>query len=228
MKKGYKILLYAIVCFVHLTVNTAIHKVSSIEEITCILAGVEFDDESLVIFDVDSTLIYYDKKDVVHLVEPETAQFVKVLQMHAKTIAFTSSYVGKNGHRNLLFEDKRRDDLLKLHIDFAKQWADNYIFYDLEKSYNSQTQVPLFKYGILFTGAFYDSRSKKIPAHSKGILLSHFLYNARLHPLHIFMIDNNLSNLKSAEKIARKLAIPFDGFWYGRIRFTSSIVKSHM
>lgn len=219
MKEVVK-LLCAILCFVYLAINAAIYKVSSIEEISCILAGVEFDDESLVIFDVDSTLIYYDKKDVVHLVEPETAQFVKALQIHAKTIAFTSSYVGKNSHSNLLCEDKRRDDLLKLQIDFAGQWTDNYIFNELKKSYNSQTQVPLFKYGILFTGAFYDSRSKKIPAHSKGALLSHFLHNARLRPLHIFMIDNNLSKLKSVEKTARKLAIPFDGFWYGRMRFT--------
>lgn len=206
--------------FVWFSLEATIHKVTSLYEIKELLTQDEVNSSCLFIFDVDSTLIWYDRSGTVRIVEPEeTAQFVHTIQTQAKTIACTSSYVGLDKKRNIFHEDKRRDELLKFNIDFAWQWPHSYVFYELEKNYKSQTQIPVFKYGILFTGAFYDRSSKKIPAYSKGMLLSHFL-SKQLKTFHIFMIDNKLAKLKSVEQLAKKLSIPFTGFWYGRIKFS--------
>ena len=136
-------------------------------------------------------------------------------------IALTSSYVGRSSDGSFLFEDKRKNDLLGLHINFAKQWPQTYYFVDLEKRYHVKKQVPMFKYGILFTGAFKNYANKLMyPAHTKGTLLAHFLRTIQWIPSHVIMIDNKRGNLESVENMLKNSSTPFDGFWYGKIYFS--------
>lgn len=95
--------------------------------------------------------------------------------------------------------------LLKLGICFAKQ-----LFKGIQNVYLDSIgkSRPFFYEGILFCNGCYD----------KGEVLEAYFKAISFYPEKIFMVDDNLENLKNVERMCRRLGIEFIGLNYTFLR----------
>lgn len=168
--------------------------------------------DPLIIFDVKNTFIkkrsnFNDLKQCfgqidnaafqlrwffVDSVEPDALPIIKKLQEKYTIIVLTKNKSLLNYYK--FFQ------LHTLGLDFSQTFP-HIPFY-----YIKQDQSPaLFDKGMISTGA-----------NEKGEVLKLFLVQQNIKPTQIIFVDDALKNLKSVEKIAQELNIPFTGIHYTR------------
>lgn len=98
----------------------------------------------------------------------------------------------------------RCDQLRKLGINFSSCFTEEYIFSELV---DATIHPPLFKNGILFTGDLQHPEKS-----SKGQLLAAFFDRVMWKPELIIFFDDNLKHLEAVQAILDQRKIPFCGY----------------
>ncbi len=154
---------------------------------------------------LDSISIYTTK---YRLVDPEIINiFTYLKEQHIFTIALTAMGTGSFGVINRL-EDLRIKTLQDMGIDLTTLATFNeQILANELKGVNIvfpiAIGIPMLKAGIIFTAGA-----------DKGTVLEYMLCKKNYYPKTIIMVDDNLLNIESLEKLCIKLQINFYGFHY--------------
>lgn len=186
------------------------------------------DKNSLVLFDVDDTLIVpcdailrpkgkklfyqlirqYDGdfyREILiqarhSLVDKESVHLVQKLQRnHIPVIAFTAATAKTRGTKELGMW--RVEELKNVGFDFRSAFPDVDVL-EFTKA-DSKVYFPLFKSGVLYTSL-----------HSKGDILTSFIQQLKLNPNKVVFVDDKLYFVKSVVKALDQLGIPCLGIHY--------------
>lgn len=197
---------------------STITTISSFDEAADVLD--EADENTLVVFDVDDTLIapknipskeakinHYDRsiylKHVEFLViEPTIVECIKELQKKSRVIALThmhnSSYAAIQW-----YPQWRYDRLKECNIDFSSNHVPERINFEIEGSHAE----PVFYNGILATDCT-----------PKGTVLAAFLAYCKddknWTPSRVIFFDDKIENVESVEQALSQTGIDFTGFHY--------------
>ncbi|MDF2578218.1 MAG: hypothetical protein K0S74_1702 [Chlamydiales bacterium] len=156
----------------------------------------------------DIKLIFSDffRKRTVRLVNPEVRSLIrKLAQRDIPVTALTAWWTGHFGTIPKM-EELRLQGLAEVNISFMdiSPFKEDCSFPDLK----ADDGVPMITNGIILT-ALVD----------KGIVLKAALNKANFKPNKIIFIDDNLSYVKSVEKICEELNIEFIGIHYTEASF---------
>ena len=230
------ILLFLAITFssLHAREIVTTNRFADIEELTS-----QLDCNSLVLFDVDGTLIApedailkphrhylfkrliegHPERDLfrdIHLQAPhslvDTASISLIQQLQEKgipTLAFTAA-PSKASYPGEL-GDWRIHELLRFGFDFRSAFPDHPILH-IPKA-PDQIFPPLFKSGILFSSL-----------HSKGDILIHFLQKVGFTPNRVIFIDDFIEYIHSVGDALDQMEIEFIGVHYT----ASQEVPSHL
>lgn len=160
------------------------------------------DENTLVIFDIDDTLIFDSyKKCPAVLVEPIIISIMKKLRMHrVSTIGLTAIKTGKVPGLNMPFADWRIADLKKAGIIFNDPFKKTITFNHLKNR-------PLLKAGIIFTAW-----------HDKGEMLKKVFSKTGCSFNKIIFFDDTEKNIASVSRAAEDLGVAFRGYIYKGVK----------
>ena len=191
--------------------------------------SLKLEENCLVLFDVDATLIVPD--DVIlkpkgkalfkqlianctdrdlfrdirmkashSLVDPKSVDLIqKLSQQKIPVIAFTAAPAKIRGQAQP--GDWRVEELKRHGFDFSQSLPSCH-YLELPKS-QELNHIPLFKHGVLFSSL-----------HSKGEILIEFLHRLNLKPEKIIFVDDEFEFVRSVVSCLDKEGIPCLGFHY--------------
>lgn len=148
--------------------------------------------DTLVIFDVDQTLIYSIDSG---LVEPEIISQLQLLKNNNVPFIACTAMQAEQGSFKACIE--RRYEHLKL-LGFEASYIDLIFSVDI-----SSKRLPLFYKGILGTNS-----------EQKGIVIGVFLDITQISPKNIMMFDDNPRFLQTVQQECKKRGIRFIGYLY--------------
>ena len=136
------------------------------------------------------------KKVPMNLIEPDTSDVIRKLQQDNFLIFALTARQKKADYIDGA-DRETHEHLNSVGIDFTLTSISQQI---------NDAVAAFFSYGIIFTGW-----------HEKGPVLKIFLKEMELNPGKIVFIDDKLEQIKSVEKAAKSMGIPFSGFRYGKL-----------
>lgn len=143
----------------------------------------------------------------MEIIDKNSLVLIKKLEnSKVKVIALSGGrYLGDTGAFGVIpsLEDLRLKETKELNIEFSNTFSSNNFIDFLDNKEFIQTQKPIFKNGILFSG--------RLP---KGKVLIEFLKYLHWIPKRIFFIDDRLENLESVQTELQNIQIEFYGFKY--------------
>jgi len=152
----------------------------------------------------DAALSRYMLKLQRRLVEPEHAQFIRILQHKGIKVIVLSHYLVGSYQEISNLQEWRFHQLHKLGINASSAFAQETIILDSFDSYKGAK--PTYYKGILFTNNY-----------SKGEVLSAFLDKVACTPSMVVCIDDNIDYLESVKKHMAQRNISFQGYHYTRV-----------
>lgn len=204
--------------------SAEIHHITHLTDIT---PYVTRGPQTLVLFDIDSTLLYVrEQKATDEWFLEQVARYIKIGISHEEAIRRTIEEQLKAHEKTAVCQtDWNEDELVvqlkKDKVHLAALTARSIDFVDITYrqlktvliDLSDQTEwVLCFVMLKLPKPAYYVPGIIFASGNDKGLTLEQFLRHQKYMPRHIIMVDDTPKNIESLDRMTKRLGINFDGF----------------
>src|SRR3990167_1473026 len=193
---------------------TKIIEITDLAEISPHIDG----DNTLIIFDVDDTLVKADKTKLKEI-EPLIEELPELNTKNLKLKWFLAQASQKN-LKQIINELQERGRVIALTQcnnlkPFYKLYQIDKIGLDFNKAFPN---CPLIELEASKGKAIFDNGVACCGKNNKGEVLFNFLQKINYRPSEIIFADDKLHNLINVEYYMQQLKIPVTSFWYTRVK----------